>query len=81
MKILIILLAIFLAIVLLVSLGILIHMLFEKKEYNKGICPRCGHPFEKYAYDAQRGRGYICTHCHNVIWVSHEFIDRKENEE
>jgi hypothetical protein len=47
----------------------------EKREYNDGICPKCGTPLENFDVDSQGGRGYVCTKCHYVCWVSYN-IDK-----
>ena len=43
----------------------------EKKEYNNGICPKCGGKFELFDYDSQGGRGYCCDKCGHKTWVSY----------
>jgi len=52
----------------------------EKKEYNDGICPKCGGKFELFDYDSQGGRGYRCSKCGRIIWVSYN-VDKSRKEE
>jgi hypothetical protein len=35
----------------------------EKKDFNKGICPRCGSKLYLFDIDSQGGRGYCCRKC------------------
>lgn len=42
----------------------------ERKDYNNGFCPKCGHPWRYFDSDSQGGRGYCCDKCGNVIWVN-----------
>ena len=49
----------------------------EKKDYNNGICPKCGQKLHHFDNDSQGGRGYICDKCNYTTWVSYPFIDKK----
>lgn len=42
----------------------------DRKDYNDGFCPKCGHPWRCFDIDSQGGRGYWCDKCGNVIWVN-----------
>lgn len=72
MIILIIMTIIFIA---LVIMGIIT----EKRDYNKGICKICGEELKFFDTDSQGGRGYICPNNHTV-WVSYPLIDRNKKE-
>ena len=54
--------------------AIAIHL--EKKEYNNGICPECYRKMRYFDSDSQGGRGYICTKCKRVVWVSWPGVDK-----
>ena len=42
----------------------------EKKEYNGGFCPKCGHLLEHFDTDSGGNQGYCCSHCHEYyIWI------------
>lgn len=44
----------------------------EKKNFNNGICPKCGEPLVFFATETTNGdRGYECLHCPYVTWVNH----------
>lgn len=47
----------------------------EKREWNEGICPKCGNPWEYFDTDSQGGRGYTCRVCKSTTWISWPFID------
>lgn len=47
----------------------------EMRDYNKGVCPKCGKPWRYIGSDSQGGRGYTCDGCANGIWVSYPFVD------
>ena len=52
----------------------------EHKNFNGGVCPKCGHQFKQFDNDSQGGRGYRCEGCGNITWVSYPFIDGKFKE-
>ena len=55
----------------------LFHSIFaEKKDYNNGICPRCGNKLYHFDTDSQGGRGYCCHKCPYFTWISWWFIDK-----
>ena len=70
MKIIVIILAI-----LMISIcicGILIARYSEKKNYNNGICPKCGTKYkESKAIQLSGERDYYCPNCGNYITVSY----------
>ncbi len=49
----------------------------EKKEYNDGICTKCGNKLRLFDKDSQGGRGYRCSKCGRTIWVSYN-VDNQE---
>jgi hypothetical protein len=45
--------------------------MYEKREFNNGVCPRCGEYLELFDIDSQGGRGYTCPRCHkHHCWIS-----------
>lgn len=65
------------ALIILVITGILIGMYLEYKEFNNGICPKCGKRLKHFDTDSQGGRGYCCCDCHYFTWVSYDCVDKK----
>jgi hypothetical protein len=66
------------AIVLLVAfilIGITCCIILEYKDFNKGVCPKCGKKWKTYCMNSQGGRGYCCPDCDQWAWVSYPFID------
>ena len=51
----------------------------EKKEYNDGICTKCGNKLRLFDIDSQGGRGYHCSKCGRFIWVSYN-VDKSRKE-
>lgn len=50
----------------------------EKKAWNNGICPNCGHELRLFGRDSQGGDGWTCDKCDYTTWVSyHKFVYRK----
>lgn len=50
----------------------------EKKDFNNGICPRCGAKLVHFDTDSQGGRGYTCRQCNKYYtWVSYPSVDRE----
>lgn len=43
----------------------------EKKDWNKGFCPKCGGRWRCYGTTFGGDRGYDCTECDNGIWISY----------
>ncbi len=43
----------------------------EKREWNNGICPKCGvFEWRYFDTDSQGGHGYSCDNCNRTLWVS-----------
>lgn len=55
---------------LLILTGCLIGIYVEKRDYNNGICPKCGTKLTHFDNDSQGGRGYTCRKCGYTTWVS-----------
>lgn len=64
------------AIVVLAISGIIIGMYLEYKDFNNGICPKCGKQLKYFDIDSQGGVGYCCKDCHYYIWVSYNWIEK-----
>ena len=60
----------FLIFILMIS-GCIRAYLGERKDWNHGICPRCGGRLEHFDTDSQGGLGYICKECREYwCWIS-----------
>lgn len=66
----------FIALLLLGLLLSAIAIFREKQEFNNGICPECYRKMRYFDTDSQGGRGYICTKCKRVVWVSWPGVDK-----
>lgn len=54
----------------------------EKKEFNNGICPRCGERLEHTSTDSQGGRLYSCPKCNKYdVWISYGCVDKEYRKE
>ena len=63
--------------IILLPVGIILGIRSDKKDFNNGICPRCGAPLRHFDTDSQGGRGYNCTGCGKYYtWISWP-VDRK----
>lgn len=51
----------------------------ERRNFNNGICPKCGEKLICFDVDSQGGRGYKCNKCHYVTWVSYKTVDKNYN--
>lgn len=60
-----------------VPFGIIYARQSEKKDWNKGYCPKCGAKWRYFDIDSQGGRGYCCDKCRKYIWISYN-VDRYE---
>ncbi|KKK78571.1 hypothetical protein LCGC14_2842220 [marine sediment metagenome] len=49
----------------------------EKRDYNKGRCPKCYGELRHFDNDSQGGRGYCCENRDYYTWVSYPFIESK----
>lgn len=47
----------------------------ERKEFNNGICRKCGSTLRYFDNDSSGARGYTCDNCNNTVWVSYS-IDK-----
>lgn len=43
----------------------------EKKAFNNGTCPYCGHPLKFVTKDSQGGKMYQCPRCRYTVWISY----------
>lgn len=64
----------------LVICGILYGIHIEKREFNNGICPKCGKKLNWFDSDSQGGRGYCCHDCRYFTWVSYDCVDKDYKE-
>ena len=48
----------------------------EAKNFNSGICTKCGSLLKRFDMDSQGGRGYSCNSCDRTVWVSYPSVDR-----
>lgn len=48
----------------------------EYKDFNNGVCPKCGKQLKFFDNDSHGGRGYCCDNCQYFTWVSYNWIDR-----
>lgn len=69
-----------LLILLVIIVGMAVTRNHEKKEYNNGICTKCGGNLRYFDSDSQGGRGYNCDKCNNFVWVSYN-VDKPRKEE
>lgn len=49
----------------------------ERKNYNKGICPKCGGRFTISDKYSDGDREYYCSNCDNKICVTYNCVDRE----
>lgn len=73
-NIILIILLIFLLIFLLIMPFYAIHC--EKKDFNNGICPKCGNKLYHFDTDSQGGRGYCCHKCPYFTWINWKCVDK-----
>lgn len=52
-------------------------ILYEKRNYNNGICKYCGKPLRHFDTDSQGGRLYTCPDFCNLVCVSYSCVDRR----
>lgn len=45
----------------------------EKRDFNDGICRKCGSKLRHFDNDSSGARGYTCDKCNNKVWVSYSF--------
>ena len=56
------------------SIPLIIHL--EKKEYNGGVCKKCGGHLSHHYDDSQGGHYYFCDNCDNGVCI--HWIRRKD---
>lgn len=56
-------------------------ILNEKRLFNGGKCEYCHRRLELFDHDSQGGRGYVCEHCNNYLWISYNCVDKKHRGE
>ena len=71
-------------IVILIVAGIVVFLtliwsaiLWEKHDYNEGICKCCGKPLRHFDTDSQGGRLYTCENFCTLVSVSYNCVDMK----
>ena len=47
-----------------IIVGVILIRRYEKKEWNNGICPKCGEEWKLFDVDSQGGRMYRCDNWH-----------------
>ena len=47
-----------------IIIGVVLIRRYEKKEWNNGICPKCGDKWRLFDIDSQGGRMYRCNNWH-----------------
>ncbi len=64
-----------------IVLGMCLCRLSEKKNYNNGICPKCGEKLVCTDIDSQGGRCYSCKNdnCDYTCWISYN-VDKNYKE-
>lgn len=63
------------AILLIMAVGMFVAYRLEKSDWNNGACSCEKGWWRSFDMDSQGGRGYKCTHCRKVIWITYPFID------
>lgn len=61
---------IIIVVILLGIIGCVLAYRKDKRDWNNGICPKCGTPWRQFDTDSQGGRGYNCEMRCNSIWIS-----------
>lgn len=62
------------AIAIMVVLGLFFRSRYvDKKNYNGGVCPRCGNKLVNDDMDSQGGRRYFCDKCGYFTWIDWHF--------
>lgn len=63
------------AIIALLIFGCVYACYTERKDFNNGICRKCGSKLRHFDNDSSGARGYTCDKCYNKVWVSYS-IDK-----
>ena len=58
-----------------IAIMTIIEIYIANKQFNKGICPKCGEKLKFFDMDSQGGRGYKCPKCKYITWVSYSLVD------
>ena len=66
----IVLIAFAVMLILLLSLSCYIAYRLEKKDFNNGICPKCGKPLKHFDSTFCGDQGWICDDCDYCVWIS-----------
>ena len=51
-------------------------IMIEKKEFNKGICPKCKNKLKLLGMGEQGEKGYVCDKCDYITWISYHCVDK-----
>lgn len=54
--------------------------LTERKQFNKGVCPKCNSQLKHVGPDYYDIRAYVCEKCDYVTWVSYRAVDKWRND-
>lgn len=52
--------------------GIVLCRTAERRDWNEGICPKCGKPLKHFGTDSQGGEGWCCGDCGYFTWVTYK---------
>jgi DNA-directed RNA polymerase subunit RPC12/RpoP len=63
--------------VLLIVFGIIIDILGQKRDFNKGKCRKCGEPLRRFKITSGGTRGYCCDACGHHIWIRWKAADKR----
>ena len=55
---------------LLITTSFCILYIASVKQFNNGICKKCGGKMKYFDTDSQGSDGYMCEHCGNTVWQS-----------
>lgn len=55
---------------------LILAILYEKRNYNNGICRHCGKPLRHFDTDSQGGRLYTCPDFCSLVSVSYNCVDK-----
>lgn len=47
-----------------------VFVLQERKEWNNGVCRKCGGKLYHADTDSQGGKLWVCEQCHSGLWTS-----------
>ena len=49
--------------------GILLSVMLERRDFNGGVCRRCGKALRHFDDDTRGGEGWVCDECGAVVWI------------